>query len=216
VRTIAIAVRHSDLDPGTVLFGKTRRRVLGLLFGQPDESFYVRDIVRRSGAAVGAIARELDALLGAGLLERYEDGRHVYYRANKRAPVFPELERLVTKTLTLGDAFREALSPMAEGIEFAAIFGPAARGQMKATRPNHFVVIGDVRPGEVTRALAKVPERLDAPVKQTVSSLADLRKKIADNPAFFSSLFGDFPLFVIGDPDDFRRLGALRWSKRRA
>src|SRR6186713_2826797 len=103
-------MRPSFLDPGTVLFGKTRKRVLGLLFGHPDEEFYVRDIVRRSGAAQGAIARELDALLGAGLLWRRADGRNVYYRANTQAPIFPELERLAAKTLALGDAFREALS----------------------------------------------------------------------------------------------------------
>jgi DNA-binding transcriptional ArsR family regulator len=74
-RTVKIVVRTPSQDPGTVLFGKTRRRVLGLLFGHPDESFFVRDIVRQSGAAQGAIARELDALLGAGLLMRREDGR---------------------------------------------------------------------------------------------------------------------------------------------
>src|SRR6185503_7455018 len=47
----AATMRRVPEDPGTVLFGKTRRRVLGLLFGRPDESFYDRDIVRRSGAA---------------------------------------------------------------------------------------------------------------------------------------------------------------------
>ena len=46
--------------------------------------------MRRSGAAQGAIARELDALLGAGLLQRYEEGRNVFYRANKHAPVFAD------------------------------------------------------------------------------------------------------------------------------
>ena len=119
-------MRHSFLDPGTVLFGKTRRRVLGLLFGHPDESFYVRDIVRRSGAAQGAIARELDALLGAGLLERHEDGRNVYYKADKQAPVFAELERLVAKTTALRDEVREALAPLAARVECAVIFGSGA------------------------------------------------------------------------------------------
>ena len=53
-------MRRVPEDPGTALFGKTRRRVLGLLFARPDESFFVREIVRRSGAAQGAIARELN------------------------------------------------------------------------------------------------------------------------------------------------------------
>jgi DNA-binding transcriptional ArsR family regulator len=197
-------VRPSFLDPGTVLFGKTRRRVLGLLFGHPDESFYVRDIVRRSGAAQGAIARELDALLGAGLLRRHEDGRNVYYQANKRAPVFPELERLVMKTIALSDAFREAMAPLAGRIEFAVVFGSAAHGQMKSDHAIDLLVIGDVRPAEVAEALAAMKPR--RAVHPKVYPMTEFRTKIR----FLSGP----PLFVIGEPDDFRRRGAPRWSKR--
>ena len=207
-------MRPSILDPGTVLFGKTRRRVLGLLFGHPDESFYVRDIVRKSGAAQGGIARELDALLGAGLIHRHEDGRNVYYQANKGAPVFPELERLVAKTIALSDALREALAPLAERIEFAVIFGSAAHGQLKSERGTDLVVIGDVRPAEVADALATMKPRRAFNAK--VYPMTEFRRKVADSPRFFTSVFSGPPLFVIGEPDAFRRLGAPRWSKRMA
>lgn len=204
-------MRPSFLDPGTVLFGKTRRRVLGLLFGNPDEAFYVRDIVRRSGAAQGAIARELDALLGAGLLWRREDGRNVYYQANKQAPVFPELERLVAKTIALGDAVREALASLAVRVDYAVVLG-STRAPSKSDRTPDLLVIGDVRPAEVAETLAAMKRT----VHPKVHSMAEFRKKIADNPGFFTGLFLVPPVFVIGEPDAFRRLGASRWSKRKA
>ena len=205
-------MRHSFLDPGTVLFGKTRRRVLGLLFGNPDESFYVRDIVRRSGAAQGAIARELDALLGAGLLRRHQDGRNVYYQANNGAPAFPELERLVAKTIAVSEAFRGVLDPLAARVEFAVVSGPVARGQLKSDRAIDLLVIGDVRPAEVADALAGLKPR--RAVNPKVYSIAEFRKKVADNTGFVTGLVAAAPLFVIGEPDAFRRLGAPRWSKR--
>ena len=204
-------MRHSFLDPGTVLFGKTRKRVLGLLFGHADEEFYVRDIVRRSGAAQGAIARELDALLGAGLLWRREDGRNVYYQANKQAPVFPELERLVAKTIALSDAVREALAPLAARVEYAVVLG-STRAPSKSDRTADLLVIGDVRPPEVADALAAMRQR----IHPKVYPMAEFRKKAADDPRFFTGLFLVPPVFVIGEPDDFRRLGAPRWSKRAA
>ena len=200
--------------PGTVLFSKTRRRVLGLLFGNPDESFYVRDIVRRSGAAQGAIARELEALLGAGLLQRREDGRNVYYQANKQSPVFPELERLVAKTIALSDAFRGALAPLADRVEFAVVSGSAARGQLKSDRAIDLLVIGDVRLMEVGEALATVPQRLGRRVSPTVYTMAQFRKRIADDSRFLTSLVSEPRLFVIGQPDDLYRLRSPRWSKR--
>ena len=208
-----------------MLFGKTRRRVLGLLFGRPDEEFYVRDIVRHSGAAQGAIARELDALLGAGLLTRREDGRHVYYQAHKRAPVFAELERLVRKTIALSDVLREALSPLAARIDVAVIFGSAALGDLKPDRETGLLVIGDVRLKEVAEALATMQERLTRPMSPRVSTMAEFRKKVADDPPLLPTLLSESHLFVIGGPEDLgrpprrRRIGSKhregrRWSKR--
>ena len=41
------------------LFSKTQRRVLGLLFGNPDRSYYTNEVVRFAGAGIGAVQREL-------------------------------------------------------------------------------------------------------------------------------------------------------------
>ena len=47
---------------GEALFTKTQRRVLGLLFGNPDRSYYANEIVRFAGAGIGAVQRELERL----------------------------------------------------------------------------------------------------------------------------------------------------------
>jgi hypothetical protein len=53
-------------------------------------------------------------------------------------------------------------------------------------------------------------------VHPKVYPMAEFRKKIADDPGFFTGLFLVPPVFVIGEPDAFRRLRASRWSRRRA
>lgn len=53
---------------GEALFGKTQRRVLGLLFGNPDRSYYANEIVRLAGAGIGAVQRELERLETAQLI----------------------------------------------------------------------------------------------------------------------------------------------------
>ena len=57
------------------MFGLTRRQVLGLLFGQPEQAFYAREVARLTGGAMGPVQRELQALVAAGMLERTERGR---------------------------------------------------------------------------------------------------------------------------------------------
>ena len=82
--------------------------MLGLLYTRPDESFYVRQIVRAAGVGQGAAQRELRRLCAAGVLVRLEQGRHVYYRANPDCPVYSELRALVAKTAGVADVLREA------------------------------------------------------------------------------------------------------------
>jgi DNA-binding transcriptional ArsR family regulator len=141
-------------DAATVLFGSTRRRILGWLLGHPDEAFYLRQIVRNTGAALGAAQRELEQLTGAGLLLRTVQGRQVYFRANQAAPIFPELQGLFAKTAGLTDLLRGALAPLSERVLVAFVFGSAARGELKASSDVDLLVVGDAPFQDVVASLA--------------------------------------------------------------
>jgi predicted transcriptional regulator len=76
------------------LFGKTRRLILTLLFNHPDESYYLRKILRLTGVSPGAGQRELKRLSGAGIIVRsLRDGR-VHFQANPECPIYAELRSL--------------------------------------------------------------------------------------------------------------------------
>ena len=44
------------------LFSGTQQRVLGLIFGQPERSFYATELIGLTGAGSGAVQRELARL----------------------------------------------------------------------------------------------------------------------------------------------------------
>ena len=50
------------------LFSKVQQRVLGLIFGQPERSFYISEIMRKVQSGTGAVARELSRLHRSGLV----------------------------------------------------------------------------------------------------------------------------------------------------
>ena len=50
------------------LFTKTQQRVLGVLFGQPERSFYASELIRAAGTGSGAAQRELAKLEESGLI----------------------------------------------------------------------------------------------------------------------------------------------------
>ena len=81
------------------LFSKTQRGVIGLLFGNPQRSFYANEIVRHAEAGIGTVQRELARLSAAGLLKVSRIGNQKHYQANREAPIFDELEAIVAKTM---------------------------------------------------------------------------------------------------------------------
>jgi DNA-binding transcriptional ArsR family regulator len=124
------------MDPAALLFGGTRRRVLGWLLGHPDQAYYLRQLVRQTGTAVGAVQRELELLTAAGLVRRTAQGRQVYFQANRESPIFPELRGLFAKTAGLIDRLREGLASLGDRVQIAFVFGSAARGELAAW---HFI-----------------------------------------------------------------------------
>src|SRR5437588_11562945 len=73
---------------GKALFGKTQRQVLGLLFADPERSYFSNEIVRLAGSGSGAVHRELAALESAGLVSATRMGNQKHYRANRASPIF--------------------------------------------------------------------------------------------------------------------------------
>jgi DNA-binding transcriptional ArsR family regulator len=76
------------------LFGKTRRLILTLLFNHPDESYYLRKILRLTGVSPGAGQRELKRLSGVAIIVRTERDGRVHFQANPGCPIYAELKSL--------------------------------------------------------------------------------------------------------------------------
>jgi predicted nucleotidyltransferase len=194
----------------SVLFGRTRRRLLGWLLGHPDEAFYLRQLVRQTGAAHGAVQRELAALTRAGVLRRTVQGRQVYFQANRESPVFTELQSLLMKTTGAVDVLRKALAPLADRIAAAFVFGSAARGDLRSDSDVDLLVVGDASFEAVTEALAEAQEQLGRDINPTVYPVAEFRRKIRGGHHFLTSVLREPHLFIIGGANELGRLGAKR------
>ena len=54
---------------GEALFGRVRGLILALVFGQPERSFYTREIIAALEVGQGAVQRELNRLAGVDTME---------------------------------------------------------------------------------------------------------------------------------------------------
>jgi len=191
---------------GTTLFGKTRRAVLALLYSHPDESFYLRQIARTTGAGMGALQRELKQLSEAGVIQRSEIGQQAFFKANADCPVFNELRNLIIKTFGVADVVRAALAPLAEKIQLAFIFGSMVSGEFKQSSDLDVMVIGKIEFAEIVAALTPVQETLAREINPSVYPPEEFRSKLSGGHHFLKSVLNAPKIFLIGNENELEKL----------
>jgi hypothetical protein len=64
------------------LFPKVRQKVLSLLYGEPQRSFYASELIAIAQSGSGAVQRELQTLSEVGLISVKKMGKQKHYQAN--------------------------------------------------------------------------------------------------------------------------------------
>jgi len=181
-----------------------------MLYGHPDQAFYLRQIVKHAEMGTGQIQRELKRLASVGILKRFEQGRHVYYQASENCPIYDDLRGLVAKTIGAPDVLRQVLDDMAHRINVAFTFGSMATGEQHSPSDVDVMVIGDVTFREVSGCLAQAEQRLRRAVNPVVYPVTEFKQKLQDEHHFVTSVMKQPKVFVIGTENELRDLGQQR------
>jgi predicted nucleotidyltransferase len=188
------------------LFTKTQQRVLGLLFGNPDRSFYANEIVRLAGSGIGAAQRELEKLSNAGIIEVKRVGNQKHYQANRRSPIFEELHGIAVKTFGVADILRRFLTPFADRIQTALVYGSVAKGSDTADSDIDLMIVSsDLTYHDLFASISEAENTLGRPVKPTVYKPAELQRKLNEGNAFLQRVLEQPVVFLIGSSSDFER-----------
>jgi predicted nucleotidyltransferase len=185
------------------LFSKVQQRVLALIFGHPERSFYTSEIVRRLASGTGAVERELSRLQRCGLVSVERVGNQKHYRANDRSPIFEELQSLVRKTVGLAEPIRKALAPYAAKIKTAFVYGSVAKGTDTAQSDIDLLVIGDdIGYSELYTALRDAETQVRRKINPVFLSPKDWRRKASSKNSFIKKVSAQPKLFIYGSEKD--------------
>lgn len=193
-------------DPTEVLFGRSMRAVIGLLFAQPERAFYLREIARAAGTSPSSLQRELAALAASGLAVREARGHQVYFRANRASPLFGELHAIALKTFGMADVLRAALAPLARKVGAAFVYGSLARGEAGPESDIDVMVVGQVSFMEVVARLRSTEPRLGRAVNPTVYPPVEFSEKASAGDHFLSGVLDGPKIFLIGGESELRSL----------
>ena len=184
-----MGMKNSSL--GEALFTKTQQRVLGLLFGHPERSYYTNQIVRFADAGIGAVQRELQRLESVGLVMAEKIGNQKHYRANRAAAIFEELHGIVIKTVGLADNLRRDVEPLQGQV-----------GKERVSSDIDVMIIGDASFEEVVHAVYSTQETLGREVNPVVMTASEFSSDVLQGERFASRVLDEPKIFLKGSSED--------------
>ena len=181
------------------LFTKTQQRVLRVLFGQPERSFYASELIRQAKAGSGAAQRELARLEESALVTTRRVGHQRHYQANPESPLFSEIQSIVLKTVGMAEPLQAALAPLSHGIRAAFVYGSVAKESDRSNSDIDLMVISEsVTYADVFGVLEPVTRVLGRQVNPTVYTPAEFTKRVREESAFVKRILAQPKIWVIG------------------
>ncbi len=172
---------------GDALFTKTQQKVLGLLYGKPEQSFYLNEIVRLAGMGKGSVNRELLKLVSAGLLTVSKQGNQNHYQANASNPIFSELKLIVQKSFGIVDVIKSSLSFLLPKLDMAFIYGSVAKQSEHAGSDIDLMLVGDdLSYSEVMGLLDNAEQQLARTINPTLLTAIEFEKRITEGQSFLT------------------------------
>jgi predicted nucleotidyltransferase len=185
------------------LFTAGQRRVLGLLFGQPERSFFTKELIDLSGIGSGAVQRELTKLLDSGLVMQTVVGNQKHYRANPDAPIYDALVDIVQKTMGVAGAVRAALTPLSGEILFAILYGSVAKGADRAQSDIDVLIVSDTLPlDRIFATLEPVEKAMGRTVSPTVYTSGEFLRRRSQSNTFLTRVLDGAHVVLLGAEDD--------------
>lgn len=138
--------------------------LLRALVLNPDQSFSVNDLVRVGGGSRSAAATIIEGFAKSNLLTEERVGNQRRLQFNGQWPLALELRQMFVKSFGVAEPIREALTPLADRIERAFIFGSIARRADHAGSDIDLMVVCDVSTLELLKVLEPLKDVLKRPV----------------------------------------------------
>lgn len=195
--------KNKTKNISNALFTNTQQQILRLLFGQPDRSFYSKELVDKAGIGTGTVHRELQKLSEAGLLTVKRIGNQKHYQANPDSSIYEELKGIVRKTFGICELFKEVLVPFQNNIRLAFIYGSIAKETERSTSDIDLMLVSEkITYPDLLVSFAELESQLGKKISPTVYSGKEFRNKRDSKNSFITRIISQPKILLIGSEND--------------
>jgi predicted transcriptional regulator len=182
------------------LFGsKTRVKLLKLFYGNPNRSFYVREITRKIDEQINSVRRELANLLNVGIITSDTSNNKVYYEVNQKYEYFMPLQQIfgdgkrtrrtiskVKNEIVIDAPIDEPQDLKALGnVDIACLMGQFTRDESSGV---DILIVGSVNQNAVQKYVTELEKKEGKELRYTTFSLDEFQYRLQIKDKFISTV----------------------------
>ncbi|MEA3432466.1 MAG: nucleotidyltransferase domain-containing protein [candidate division WOR-3 bacterium] len=180
-----------------LISSETKRKLLALFLLNPEEEFYLRQLVKLLGENPRALQIQLQSLEKIDLISPRRSGNIKYYKVNKQFPLFEELRRIILKTEGLKDVLHNNLRD--KDIQLAFIYGSVAKGSDKKLSDIDLFVVGKVQEDGLLEAIRKAEGVLKREINYNLMDEKEFTRRIKEKDKFLLRILKEKKIEIIGN-----------------
>jgi len=185
------------------LFGsKTRVKLLQLFYGNPNRSYYVREITRKIDEQINSVRRELANLLSIGIIKSEDNQNRLYYEVNQAYEFYDPLSLIfggeVTAIKTDDEGGADDTLKQLGRVDLALLTGQFTRDDRSGV---DFLVVGDINQTQLTKYVTELEKKEGKEVRYVVMSMKEFLYRRKLNDRFLGNVF-DSKKQILVDKDN--------------
>lgn len=183
-----------------LFISKVRVKLLETFFDDPNELYYVRQLVRKTSEEINAVRRELEHLEKAGLLKKEARGNRLYYWLNKNCLFFPDLAYVIAKTIGLGKEILKNQAKLGK-ISYALLSGKFIRRISRRENEVDLLLVGNLVVPEVAALVRAEETRRNQEINYTVMTDEEFGFRKRRRDPFLLGILTNTKVMIIGDEE---------------
>lgn len=188
-----------------LLISKVRVKILELFLSNPDQSYHVREIVRRVSEEINAVRRELARLEKINFLVSEWRANRRIYSAKKDFLFYPELLSIINKTSGLGGAILENKNKLGK-VKYAMLSGSFVRGKPYNQMDVDLIIVGIIVLPELGSLVRAEETRRDREINFTPMAEEEFNFRKHRRDPFLMNILSKPRVMLIGDEEEMVKL----------
>jgi hypothetical protein len=182
---------------------EVRLKILELMLLNPEESLHVREIVRRVGAEINAVRRELENLTTIGMFTKRKSSNRLYYTVVTEHTFYAELLSLLSKERGIGSKIVEHAEDIGNP-DFAVLSLGFLRGRKSTSLDVDLFLVGDsVNTEALSKILGEYEKDHGKEVNYSIMTVEEFRHRKRTNDQFTMRMMSQSRSMLIGDSEKF-------------